>query len=85
MVLIGIQVALGAGTVWSNKAADIATLHVVVGAGCLVVGAWSTMLVRAAVRRRGIEAGVIAAGGIGSRAAGAGSGRGEGARMGLPA
>ncbi len=87
MVLIGIQVALGAATVWSNKAADIATLHVVVGAGCLVVGAWSTLLVRTAVRRRGIEAGVIASG-SGAGAGGsreAGSGRGEGARIGIPA
>ncbi len=33
------QIALGAWTVWSNKAADVATLHVMVGALSLVTGA----------------------------------------------
>jgi cytochrome c oxidase assembly protein subunit 15 len=33
------QVALGAMTVWFNKAADVTTLHVVIGACCLVAGA----------------------------------------------
>ena len=37
--LICAQVGLGAWTIWSDKAADIATAHVVVGAGSLVVGA----------------------------------------------
>jgi len=37
--LIFIQVALGAWTIWSNKAADVATAHVVVGALSLVTGA----------------------------------------------
>lgn len=36
--LIGVQIGLGAITVWSNKAADMATAHVVVGALCLVTG-----------------------------------------------
>lgn len=36
--LIVLQVALGAWTIWSNKAADIATLHVVVGALSMVTG-----------------------------------------------
>ena len=38
MVLILIQAGLGAYTVWSNKAADIATAHVLVGALSLVWG-----------------------------------------------
>jgi cytochrome c oxidase assembly protein subunit 15 len=37
--LIICQIALGAWTVWSNKAADVATLHVLVGALSLVTGA----------------------------------------------
>jgi len=36
--LIGVQFALGAWTVWSNKAADVASLHVVIGSLCLTVG-----------------------------------------------
>ena len=36
--LILIQVALGIETIWSNKAADIATAHVLVGALSLVTG-----------------------------------------------
>lgn len=52
--LVGAQVLLGAITVWSNKAADVATAHVVVGAVCLVVGAWVTAFCREA-RLRGIH------------------------------
>lgn len=37
--LVGLQFVLGASTVWSNKAADVATTHVVVGALTLFVGA----------------------------------------------
>lgn len=33
--LVGIQICLGAATIWSNKAADIATAHVAVGATIL--------------------------------------------------
>ena len=36
--LIFVQVALGAWTIWSNKAADVATAHVLVGALSLVTG-----------------------------------------------
>jgi heme a synthase len=36
--LVTVQVALGAWTVWSNKAADVATAHVLVGALTLVTG-----------------------------------------------
>ena len=39
LVLVLTQAGLGAWTVWSNKAADVATLHVVGGALSLVVGA----------------------------------------------
>jgi cytochrome c oxidase assembly protein subunit 15 len=37
--LICVQVVLGAATVWTNKSADITTLHVVVGSISLVAGA----------------------------------------------
>ncbi len=39
LALIFLQAALGAATVLSNKAADMATAHVIVGAASLVVGA----------------------------------------------
>ena len=39
-----VQVGLGVWTIWSNKAADIATAHVVVGALCLVTGALLTAI-----------------------------------------
>ena len=39
LVLLALQIALGAATIWSNKAADIATAHVMVGALSLVTGA----------------------------------------------
>ncbi|HEY5914782.1 MAG TPA: COX15/CtaA family protein, partial [Verrucomicrobiae bacterium] len=42
--LILIQVSLGAWTVWSNKAADIATAHVVGGALSLAVGVLATVV-----------------------------------------
>lgn len=42
--LICVQFGLGIWTVLSNKAADIATLHVVVGAASLVTGALLTLL-----------------------------------------
>jgi heme a synthase len=42
--LILVQVALGAWTIWSNKAADIATAHVVVGALSLVTGALASLI-----------------------------------------
>ena len=42
--LICVQFSLGIWTVLSNKAADIATLHVVVGAASLVTGALMTLL-----------------------------------------
>jgi heme a synthase len=39
LALILTQVALGAATIWTNKAADVATAHVMVGALSLVTGA----------------------------------------------
>jgi heme a synthase len=39
LMLILIQVLLGAATIWSGKAADIATAHVLVGAASLAMGA----------------------------------------------
>lgn len=38
MILILAQAGLGAWTIWSNKAADVATVHVLVGALSLVTG-----------------------------------------------
>ena len=42
--LILVQVCLGAWTIWSNKAADVATAHVVVGALSLVTGALGCLI-----------------------------------------
>ena len=39
LALIFVQIGLGAATIWTNKAADVATLHVMVGALSLVTGA----------------------------------------------
>ena len=39
LALIVVQIILGAATIWSNKAADVATAHVLVGALSLVTGA----------------------------------------------
>lgn len=38
VILLAAQITLGAWTIWSNKAADIATAHVAVGAAMLAVG-----------------------------------------------
>jgi cytochrome c oxidase assembly protein subunit 15 len=42
--LIFVQIFLGAYTIWSNKAADVATTHVLVGALSLVAGAILTIV-----------------------------------------
>ena len=42
--LILTQVLLGAATIWSNKAADIATAHVLVGALSLAMGAMMSLI-----------------------------------------
>ena len=38
LALLALQIGLGAWTIWSNKAADITTLHVMVGATALLTG-----------------------------------------------
>jgi cytochrome c oxidase assembly protein subunit 15 len=49
LVLIVAQVALGAATIWYNKAADVATAHVLVGALALTIGAlWCIVAFRRA-------------------------------------
>ncbi len=55
--LILIQAGLGAWTIWSNKAADIATAHVVVGALSLATGAlWCLIAFAGSLQRRAPEA-----------------------------
>lgn len=49
-VAILAQILLGAATVWTNKAADVATAHVVVGAMTLGIGALATAVCRAGLR-----------------------------------
>ncbi len=44
LILVGCQIALGAWTIWSNKAADIATAHVATGAITFIVGVAITAL-----------------------------------------
>jgi cytochrome c oxidase assembly protein subunit 15 len=47
LALILAQVALGAATIWYNKAADVATAHVLVGALALTLGAlWCILAFR---------------------------------------
>lgn len=48
--LIFSQFLLGVFTVWSNKAADIATAHVVVGAATLVTGSFLWLIARKSAR-----------------------------------
>jgi cytochrome c oxidase assembly protein subunit 15 len=56
MGLILAQVALGAWTIWSNKAADVATAHVLVGALSLVTGAlWFIISLRRPMTQIGPE------------------------------
>ena len=47
--LICVQALLGAATIWSNKAADIATLHVVVGAISLALGSVLSLVLSAEI------------------------------------
>jgi len=51
--LLTLQIGLGAWTIWSNKAADVTTLHVMVGASALLVGALWCMI---AIRRTALAA-----------------------------
>jgi cytochrome c oxidase assembly protein subunit 15 len=54
------QAVLGAVTVWSNKAADIATAHVVVGAMCLALGAIAAAACRAGSQESRVPAAAAA-------------------------
>lgn len=47
--LLCLQVLLGAATVWSNKAADIATVHVLIGALTLAHGSFMVLAARRSV------------------------------------
>jgi cytochrome c oxidase assembly protein subunit 15 len=51
LALLSLQIVLGAATIWSNKAADIATGHVMVGALALLAGAvwWLVAARRSAI------------------------------------
>jgi cytochrome c oxidase assembly protein subunit 15 len=44
VILVLMQVSLGAATIWSKKAADIATAHVLVGALLLATGTFLSMI-----------------------------------------
>jgi cytochrome c oxidase assembly protein subunit 15 len=61
MILLCVQLTLGAWTIWSNKAADIATSHVAVGAAMLALGVsicaiwFRLMRIRHAVAMTGLE------------------------------
>lgn len=63
LALLTLQIILGAATIWTNKAADVATLHVMVGALALLTGSlWCmaaarrTRLAASATGKRGTEA-----------------------------
>jgi cytochrome c oxidase assembly protein subunit 15 len=51
-----LQVILGAATIWTNKAADLATAHVAVGALSLVIGSIATLVTWRAWYLRGVAA-----------------------------
>ena len=58
IVLVACQIALGAWTIWSNKAADIATAHVAVGATTFGVGiALATICLRLASEKAPADSG----------------------------
>ena len=60
LALILGQVALGAATIWYNKAADVATAHVLVGALALTIGAlWCAVAFRRMEGRRSPGAATI--------------------------
>jgi heme a synthase len=47
LALLTLQIILGAATIWTNKAADVATLHVMVGALALLTGSlWCLVAAR---------------------------------------
>ncbi len=67
LALIVIQIGLGAWTIWSNKAADVATAHVLVGALVLAAGAfWSIIDFRDSRKTSGIGSAKTVSGGFGA-------------------
>jgi cytochrome c oxidase assembly protein subunit 15 len=57
LALVGVQMVLGASTIWTNKAADIATAHVVVGSLTLLAGSLlSIILIQTFESPRGARA-----------------------------
>lgn len=60
--LILLQAALGAMTVWSNKAADVATLHVVLGAISLVYGSLLALVAQRVSHRQAATVNGVVAG-----------------------
>ncbi|MFZ4681428.1 MAG: COX15/CtaA family protein [Terrimicrobiaceae bacterium] len=52
VLMIFAQIGLGAWTIWSNKAADVATAHMALGALSLVVGAVTTFRLFCGARTR---------------------------------
>jgi cytochrome c oxidase assembly protein subunit 15 len=59
VLLLG-QVTLGAWTIWSNKAADIATAHVAIGATMLSFGVSICAILWRILRSQPIEKGILA-------------------------
>jgi len=53
LVLLSLQIVLGAATIWSNKAADVTTLHVMVGAAALLTGSLWWLVAARRTRRTG--------------------------------
>ena len=52
ILMIFAQIALGAWTIWSNKAADVATAHMALGALSLVLGGVTTFRLFCGARTR---------------------------------
>ena len=55
LALIVLQAILGASTVWSRKAADVATAHVVTGAASLVLGGLLSVAANRLAQKSGIS------------------------------
>jgi heme a synthase len=55
LALLTLQIALGAATIWTNKAADVATAHVMVGALALLTGSLWCLVAGQRTRLAGIE------------------------------
>jgi heme a synthase len=55
LALLMLQVILGAATIWTNKAADVATAHVMVGALALLTGSLWCLVAAQRTRLAGME------------------------------